>query len=203
MDRKHSDRVLLEWDRLTRTTPRPVVSRQRDWTTKVAAIAVAGTVAVAIALLTTNLLADLRQDGTRTGAEPLPTTSTAWGPLAVVPASRASAEARTMGTLHITESCVLLMEPDGAASLLIWPSNRTAWLPGEEAIQFTNLDRTTVTVRDGDRVILSGGGASIAEGGISGEEFVTKTDWVATPRPTCPADVRWKVGDSVEIADAE
>ncbi len=202
MDRRRSAQILSEWDRLTAAAPRPVAPRPAASTTTLAAYALASVMVVAVALAATSLWASFRQDEGGSGRGPLASASAAWGPLAIVPAPQAVAEAQTTGILRITESCALLEEPEGALALLIWPANRTTWVVEEGAIRFTNLDNSTVTLRDGERVSLGGGGSSLAEGGIPGDEFVRQTEWVSPPSPSCPNDVRWSVGHTAKVEDA-
>jgi hypothetical protein len=56
-----------------------------------------------------------------------------------------------------------------------------------------NIDGTAVTVRDGDRVELGGGGSSTEESGVTGPDWVETVEWVARPGPSCPTDRRWRV----------
>lgn len=97
------------------------------------------------------------------------------------------------GTLRITDMCVFL-ESRGEVTLLFWPADRTAWSAESRAITFQNLDGNVATVADGDQVVLGGGGAGEADSGISGEDWVRRTDWVAPPDLSCPLDPRWGVG---------
>ncbi len=97
------------------------------------------------------------------------------------------------GTLRVTDTCVFL-ESGGEVALLFWPADRTTWEAESRAITFENLDGNVATVADGDHVVLGGGGAGEAESGISGEEWVRRTDWVAPPDLSCPLDPRWGVG---------
>ncbi len=97
------------------------------------------------------------------------------------------------GTLRITDTCVFL-ESRGEVTLLFWPADRTTWSAESRAISFANLDGNVATVGDGDHVVLGGGGAGEAGSGISGEEWVRRTDWVAPPDLSCPLDPRWGVG---------
>ena len=117
----------------------------------------------------------------------------AWGPLAVVPPQDGADSARTEGTLRITNTCVFLETPREVA-LLFWPSDRTRWRAEPRTISFTNFDGRIVTVRDGDHVVLGGGGDSQAESGVSGEEWLQRMEWVAPPSRSCSLDQRWAVG---------
>jgi hypothetical protein len=99
--------------------------------------------------------------------------------------------------MRITGKCVFLEEAGGVLALLVWPADRTTWNSDAHAVTFVNQDRSEVTLHDGDRVSLGGGGDSVAESGISGEEWIRQTDWVARPASSCPSDVRWSVADVV------
>jgi len=131
-------------------------------------------------------------------ASPLAT----WGPLAVVPSSNGD-QARTEGTLRITDTCVFV-DLGGTPTLLLWGADRTAWSVESRTVTFDNFDGTVVTVADGDDVVLGGSGggrASEAESGISNEGWVSRTEWVSPPAPSCPLDEWWGVG-SVEVSAA-
>lgn len=126
-----------------------------------------------------------------------PRAAETWGPLAVVPPSGGVDEALATGTLHITDTCVFLEEAGDDLSVLIWPADRTTWDPDQRAITLKNLDGSTLSMRDGDRVRLGGGGDSVTESGVSGQEWVARTEWVAPPASSCPMDARWFVGEVV------
>jgi hypothetical protein len=117
----------------------------------------------------------------------------AFGPLAVIPPQDGADSARTEGRLRITDECVFLDSPSGV-TLLVWPADRTAWSPEPPTITFTNFDGSVVAVRDGDAVVLGGSGDSEADGGLSGEDWVERTVWVAPPSFSCSLDQRWFVG---------
>jgi hypothetical protein len=114
-----------------------------------------------------------------------------WGPLAVIPPQQGISTARSVGILRITDFCVLL-ESRADVALLLWPQDRTTW--GGGVIGFRNADGTTATVRDGDAVVLGGGGDSAAESGQSGDSWVRDVEWISPPRESCPFDVRFVVG---------
>lgn len=202
IDRRRSDQILSEWDRLTAVASRPAAPRRAASTATIAAYALVSISVVVVALMATGLWASVRRDGGGSGSGPLPTLMATWGPLAVVPAPDAVGEAQTTGILRITESCVLLEHAGGELALLIWPADRATWVTENGAILFTNLNNSTITLRDGDRVSLAGGGSSVAEGGISGAEFISQTEWVAPPSASCPSDVRWSVGHTAQVEDA-
>ena len=116
-----------------------------------------------------------------------------WGPLAVIPPQDGADAARTEGTLRITDECVHV-EWRGELTFLFWPADRTIWDAESRAIVFRNFDGTVVTVRDGDNVVLGGGGDSAAESGVTGEEWISRMRWVAPPAGSCLIDQRWAVG---------
>lgn len=112
-----------------------------------------------------------------------PTTppSADWGPLAVARTPEQPA-ARAAGTVRITEACVGLADPAGGEVLLVWPVDRVAWLAADRAVRFRNLDGTVHLLRDGDEVVLRGGGGGV---GADGQPADRRFDWVAPPDPGC------------------
>lgn len=125
--------------------------------------------------------------------EPSQSSLVSWGPLAVVPPQDGADQARIEGTLRITDACVVL-ESAGEAVLLFWPADRTTWTAPSRSITFDNYDGSVVTVRDGDHVVLGGGGDSETESGVSGTDWVRQMTWVAPPASSCTSDRRWGVG---------
>ncbi len=97
------------------------------------------------------------------------------------------------GTPRITDACVYVDE-GGEETFLFWPADRVLWNKATRAITFTNYDGTIATVRDGDPVVLGGGGDSAAESGVSGAEWVATMTWVVPPASTCSLDSRFGVG---------
>ena len=118
-----------------------------------------------------------------------------WGPLAVLPPSQGQPQARTGGVLRITADCVLLENLVGRASLLAWPADRTTWDAEELAVVFESEDDGTLRLKDGDQIIVGGGGSLVEEGGLSGPEWIQSLEWVAKPAASCPLDARWTVSD--------
>jgi hypothetical protein len=117
-----------------------------------------------------------------------------WGPLAVIPPQDGSDQARTEGTLRITDTCVFLDER-GDPVLLVWPADRTRWDANERTVTFTNADGTPVIVADGTAVVLGGGGDSSEESGTAPEAWLDGMTWVARPADGCPIDPWWGVGE--------
>lgn len=161
-------------------------------------------IVVAVALIVTACQAGVGQPGPKASAsqdEPPPSTVQpsasslgTWGPLAVSAPQDGADTMRAEGTLRITDTCVYLERPPAELTLLSWPANRTTWSEESRAITFENFDGSTVTVIDGDQVVLGGSGGGDAEGGISGEEFVKQMDWVSPPASSCTVDRWWGVG---------
>lgn len=116
-----------------------------------------------------------------------------WGPLAVIPPQPGTDLARTEGTLRVTDVCVYL-ESAGEWTFLFWPADRVSWNADSRTIDFVNVDDSSVAVRDGDYLLLGGGGDSETESGISGEQWVSRIAWVAPPDPSCSLERRWGVG---------
>lgn len=123
------------------------------------------------------------------GGAPAPS----WGPLAVAVMDGAM-QARNEGTLEITDQCAFL-ERDGERELLVWPASQTTWSPATAEIVFRRADGEMLTLRDGDDVVLGGGGSSVAEDGIAGQVWAGQFDWVAAPAPECLIDIRFVVSD--------
>lgn len=120
-------------------------------------------------------------------------TANRWGPLAVVPPQGGSDLIGLEGTLSITEACVYV-EASGKMFLLIWPADQTTWNAEARSVTFENFDRSVVTVRNGDRVVLGGSGDDEAESGITPQVFLARTTWVSRPGSSCSLDPRWHVG---------
>lgn len=121
-----------------------------------------------------------------------------WGPLAVVAAGSGSDDALIEGVLQVNENCVLL-EERGETVLLVWPSEHVTWDAEAGVVSLTVRDRSMVELGDGDSVRMSGGGSSLAEGGLPADEFLASTDWVAAPSLDCVIDTRWFVGDEASV----
>lgn len=107
-----------------------------------------------------------------------------WGPLAVV--ARTGDDARTEGTLRITEECVFI-DSGGETSLLVWPADRTVWDPALRTVSFTRPTGEVIALRSGQVVALGGGSSTKARDG--------EVDWIAPPAPECLTDARWFVSD--------
>jgi hypothetical protein len=122
-----------------------------------------------------------------------PSREAAWGPLAVVPPQDGTDTARGEGTLRITEACVFLVTT-GGPELLVWPADRTTWNAQARTITFANFDGSTVSVGDGMRVVVGGGGDSNEESGATTATWLARTQWVQPPALSCPLDRRWWVG---------
>ena len=158
---------------------------------------------MAAALIVTACQPGVGQPGAKASASPdepspstvQPSASTVdtWGPLAVIPPQDGADTLRAEGTLRITNTCVYLEWPPRELTLLSWPADRTTWSEASRAITFENVDGSVVTVGDGDHVILGGSGGR-GKDGISGEEFVKRTEWVAPPASACSLDRWWGVG---------
>lgn len=122
-----------------------------------------------------------------------PGSVSAWGPLAVTP-TNSGMEARNEGRLVLTDRCAFL-EREGERELLVWPASQTSWSWATMEISFRRSNGDVMILRDGQSVVLGGGGSSRAEDGLSGEEWVSRNLWVTAPDPRCIVDVRWLVSD--------
>jgi hypothetical protein len=119
-----------------------------------------------------------------------------WGPLAVANLLEAPA-ARIEGTLELTERCAFLIDLEGVRQVVVWPSDRTTWNAETRTITLRRLlTAETVELREGDQIEFGGGGSSVVEGGLSGDEWAAGFDWVAPPVPECVTDVRWVLSDA-------
>jgi hypothetical protein len=116
-----------------------------------------------------------------------------WGPLAVF-RSPLAMEARNEGTIVITDRCTFL-ERGGQREFLAWPVDQTTWDPATASIDFRTRFGVTITVWNGDSVVLGGGGSSRGEDGLGGVEWASRLTWVAPPAPECLIDLRWEVSD--------
>lgn len=118
-----------------------------------------------------------------------------WGPLAVLSGPPSGEEALVAGTLHIGEDCVTLEAGADEMELLVWPSEGTTWNSQSRVIEYSDGNRT-VDLSHGEEVSFGGGGDSVAEGGLPASEWIDSVDgWASEPDPSCPADVRWFVGE--------
>lgn len=217
MDRSRADRVLADWDRISRQTSRPHLAPRKAVATALPVSTISAAVLLIVVVAGASLWLSLPPRvgepggqaspslatspspepsdsvGPSPSVEPSPSLVGTWGPLAVIPPQDGTDLARTEGTLRITDACVVL-ESQGKVTLLFWPADRTTWDGGSRAITFENYDGSVVTVSDGDHVVLGGGGDSEAESGISGQDWVRGMVWVAKPASSCPLDVRFGVG---------
>lgn len=116
-----------------------------------------------------------------------------WGPVAAFQ-SPLQMDARNEGVLRITDQCTFL-ERGGERSLLAWPAERTRWNAGAASISFRTRSGNEVTVRDGDEIVLGGGGSSRAEGGGTGAEWASRLTWVSPPDASCLVDFRWEISE--------
>jgi hypothetical protein len=201
MDRSRADRILFDWDMASRQASRPALPPRTVVTTARPGPALAGVAVLVVAIAAASVWLGLPRGGSSPGVEASASPTAAWGPLAVVPPSDLVMEARAVGTLHITDTCVFLEEAGDELVLLVWPADRTTWHAATQTITLADLDGSTVTLRDGDRVALGGGGDSEAESGVSGEEWVSRTEWVAPPASSCPLDSRWFVGEMASLVE--
>jgi hypothetical protein len=116
-----------------------------------------------------------------------------WGPLAVISPQGGGGEARTEGTLSLEGDCLRLERP-GDPTTLVWPADRTSWDADSRTVHFDTSDGETVTIGDGDYIVMSGG--STGEG-----EWASRIDWVAPPADECLADEGWFITDAEVSSD--
>lgn len=228
MERSRADRVLADWDRISRQARRPDLPPQTAVTTALPVSTLTGTALLVLVLAAAGVWFGLLPPGVgQPGAQPSPSPaepsasevesssptlapsnspvepsqsaagpsaipSRSWGPLAVVPPQGGTDLLRLEGTLRITDKCVYLEASDGT-HLLLWRSNQTTWSTESGAITMENLDGSSVTVSDGDLVVLGGSGGE-AGNGESYEDFLGRMDWVVPPAASCPRVRWWGVG---------
>jgi hypothetical protein len=115
-----------------------------------------------------------------------------FGPAAVVSGeSGDDMEAAISGTVLVTSECVLL----GTATsevLLVFREGDVSWDSDAMALHFED-GAGTVTLEDGVRVTLGGGGSSASEDGWSTNDYVAEREWVNRPDEGCWRDVRFEV----------
>lgn len=131
------------------------------------------------------------------GAESTGVRGSEWGPLAVIESTGGGDDALITGTIEITDACAFIND-GGQRTLLVWPDSRVDWLASRNAIQFLSGSGNRVTLESQDLVTFSGGGSSDGEGGMSREEFLQSTDWLARPPSECVVGSRWFIADVVE-----
>ena len=193
MENSRADRILGDWDRISRQVNAPGLPMRRAVTMGAPASMINAAALIVVVVVGAGLWFNLPARVGPPAGEASASPGSTWGPLAVIPPQVGTEQARNEGTLRITEACVYL-ERAGEVELLFWPADRTTWDAETRAITFENFDGSVVTVRDGDAVILGGGGSSEVESGVSGEAWVRRMPWVAPPASTCSLDTRWGVG---------
>lgn len=197
MNDSRADRIIADWDRVSRQASPPALRPRTVVTTALAGPSIAGIAILVVAIAAAGVWLSLPRGDGSPGAGASASATQTWGPLAVVPPSRGFGEALAAGTLHITDTCVFLEEAGDDLALLVWPADRTTWNADERAVIFENVDGSTVWLRDGERVTFGGGGDSVAESGIPGEEWANRTEWISRPAASCPIDARWTVAEVV------
>ena len=211
MERPRADRILADWDRISRQVRRPDLPPRRAVTTALPASTIAGAALLVLIVVAAGLWiglpAGVGQSGAQASASPVepspsPVDASAspvdtWGPLAVVSPDDGADTLRAEGTLRITDTCVFFESPYQGRHLLIWDADQATWNGESRAITFENFDGTFVTVSDGDHVVLGGSGGGAASG--MGKEFVIRMDWVAPPASSCSLDPWWSVGAVVPV----
>jgi hypothetical protein len=118
------------------------------------------------------------------------------GPLAVM-RTNFGMQARSEGTLVVTNACVFL-EGEGGRTLLLWPADQTSWSAATREIQFRRSNGEVIKRADGQSVVLGGGSFSMTTDGPNGEKVTRQVDWVVEPDPSCTADERWLVSEVEE-----
>lgn len=112
-----------------------------------------------------------------------------YGPLAIYQGG-AGDDGRTEGEVRVSNDCVFLSSSAGDL-LLIWPEGSTSWSESDATIEFDNPDGSGLAeIRDGDRLVLSGGGTTIKR---EWSNWVDSLVWVVKPDPSCESPATWAV----------
>ncbi len=117
-----------------------------------------------------------------------------YGPLAVVPPSDGSDMARNEGVIHLSGSCATITGRR-AVTLLVWPADLVRWNPADHTVTFRRVSGETVTIADGQAVVVGGSGDRLAEMDMSAADWIGTVPWVARPAGGCGFDAFWFVGD--------
>ena len=100
------------------------------------------------------------------------------GPLALVEPDAGRPQARAEGMVEITDECVSLVHPSGTRSLIIWFRGEAVWDATDRTVRITTPEGHTLTLQDGDSVVLTGGGGPAATLESAGS-------WVRRPGAAC------------------
>jgi hypothetical protein len=122
---------------------------------------------------------------------PMPPT----GPLAIVESQPGSPQARNEGVLEITDECVRLVHPDGTSMLVIWVRGSVTWNATDRSIAVSTPDGRDLTLRNGDAVVLWGGGGPA-------DTLERAGSWVRRPGEACKPP-NWFLAVDVGVADEE
>ena len=207
MDRSRGDRILADWDRISRETTRPGMPQGKTVMTTPQVSTITGGVLLVLVVVVAGLRLGLppgsSQPGAEASASPVepsaspveasPSPMSTWGPLAVLPPTDGMDTLRAEGTLRITDRCVFLETTYLGRLFMFWHVDQVTWSEESQAITFKNADGSVVTVRDGDHLVVGGSGGS-TDYGLSGEEFLTGIEAVAPPASSCTLDPWWSVG---------
>lgn len=120
---------------------------------------------------------------------PMPPT----GPLAIVEPQPGSPQARNEGVLEITDECVRLVHPDGTSTLVIWVRGSVTWNATDRSIAVTIPDGDDLTLRNGDAVVLGGGGGPA-------DTLESAGSWVRRPGEACKPP-NWFLAVDVRVAE--
>jgi len=90
-------------------------------------------------------------------------------------------DAALSGTLSVGENCVVVIRRDGGETTPVWRRDQVVWSEEFQAIQIVNGDSTGVSIRNGDKITLSGGSLKLSDARAS-------SVWVDPPHEFCPDD---------------
>lgn len=190
MTKSRADDVLAEWHSVSGRAARPPLAAISGRQLPVGAALTRLLPAALVVVLVIGGALYWHSLNTQSAAGPA---NSQWGPLAVVHDASGD-KARASGTLVITQRCSFLRGTDQTLSLLVWPANATTWDSGRRQIWFAIGGSDALTLTDGDRIWVSGGGSSVNEDNLDPKAFLARTDWVSKPATDCLTDTRWFVG---------
>jgi len=90
-------------------------------------------------------------------------------------------DAALSGTLSVGENCVVVIRRDGGETTPVWRRDQVVWSEEFQVIQIVNGDSTGVSIRNGDKITLSGGSLKLSDAPAS-------SVWVEAPQESCPDD---------------
>jgi hypothetical protein len=112
-----------------------------------------------------------------------------------MPEGAAHGQALFPGVLRVTDDCVFL-EQNGRNVLLIWDPHRVRWDAFRTQINHRNDNGAAVTVADGAKIEIGGGGAQDFP-----EPYIERAAWLSEPNDACLAGGAIVVGGVTTVDD--